>query len=77
MNYPAASSGLSPKSIERPNGRGVKPSSAFYQPLDGLPAFYQPFTSLLPAFGWLAGWLTGGLSVYTYCSRWSSRVSNT
>jgi len=24
--------------------------------MDGLPAFYQPFTSLLPAFGWLAGW---------------------
>ncbi|HOP47036.1 MAG TPA: hypothetical protein PK874_05180 [Desulfobacteraceae bacterium] len=38
------------KSIEHPKHREFKPSSAFY----------QPFTSLLPAFGWLAGWLAGG-----------------
>jgi len=42
-------------------GGGVKPSSAFYQPLDGLPVFYQPFTSLW-LVGWLAGWLVGWLA---------------
>ncbi|HOP47486.1 MAG TPA: hypothetical protein PK874_07465, partial [Desulfobacteraceae bacterium] len=40
------------KCIERPNGQKIIPSSALY----------QPFTSLLPAFGWLAGWLVGWLA---------------
>jgi len=45
------------KSIERPKGRWDL--SAFYQPFTSLlPAFYQPLAGWL--VGWLAGWLAGG-----------------
>jgi hypothetical protein len=35
INYPAAEQRGIVKSIERPKGRGIEPSSAFYQPLAG------------------------------------------
>ncbi|HPJ67440.1 MAG TPA: hypothetical protein PLS62_06620 [Desulfobacteraceae bacterium] len=47
MNYPAAEQRGILKSIERPKGRGIEPSSAFYQPLAGWRIEIIPYCRLL------------------------------